>query len=204
MMLSAANVSRLPGTINRQIDLDQVDRECASIREAYSVLWSAADYGRYGLARILGSTECWTEERCAAAARLFDDSPAGKDEIATELMRLVACFPNATRANLKIYSEQLAEDVISVSPGRIVLRLAMRNLRRTSTFLPSIAEALKEIETARTVINDARHLLTRLPKLREETRAKLQEAEAWDARYGARCPGGRNEKLEIHPALNGA
>jgi hypothetical protein len=72
--------------------------------------------------------------------------PASRAEIAQHLLILVGAFPNTARADLKLFSRVLAEDVASAQPSAIVLERACRRIRRTATFVPTIAEVLAAIE----------------------------------------------------------
>jgi len=75
-------------------------------------------------------------------------SPASIAETKTELALLVGGFPNSGKNDLRVYGRMLVQDVRAAQPSVAALALACRRLRRTSRFVPTIAEVLEAIATA--------------------------------------------------------
>ena len=110
--------------------------------------------------------------RCAASAVMLRDAtePASDEDISAELLRFVGAWPNASHGDLASYGAQLAQDVIDRQPCRYALGTALRHLRQTSRFLPSIAEVLGEIDRAQSRIRNTvwhvEHTHTMLARMR--------------------------------------
>ncbi len=96
---------------------------------------------------------------CRAAAE-----PASEREIRTELSCLVAAFPTAARADLKVFGALLVADVAAAKPSKYGLATACRSLRRTSRFLPSISETLEAIEKAERSLHYKRRSIETMPE----------------------------------------
>lgn len=71
--------------------------------------------------------------------------PATNEEIASQLTLLMGAFPNAGKDDRTIFGRVLVEDVIAQRPGILPLLQGISQVRRTSKFLPSIAEVLEAI-----------------------------------------------------------
>jgi hypothetical protein len=57
---------------------------------------------------------------------------------------LIGSFPNATPHSIEVYVGMLAEEIIAADPSVSGLEATFREIRRSKTFLPTIAEVLKE------------------------------------------------------------
>src|SRR5262249_2786879 len=56
---------------------------------------------------------------------------------------LIGAFPNAGPHSPEMFTKMLIEEIIATKPHPIVLESACREIRRTKTFVPVIAELLK-------------------------------------------------------------
>jgi hypothetical protein len=100
--------------------------------------------------------------------------PASKLEIAKHLAVLVKSFPNAGSADGEIYGRMLIEDVGAMQPAIGDVEAGCRNLRRTSKFLPAIAEVLDALGEAKGKRSDRTREISDLIKSRD---ACLREVE---------------------------
>jgi hypothetical protein len=75
--------------------------------------------------------------------------PATKLQIAKCLALLVKSFPNAGSADAEVYGGMLLQDVVAAKPTIGDLEEACRHIRRTSRFLPTIAEVLETLATTK-------------------------------------------------------
>jgi hypothetical protein len=117
-------------------------------------------------------------------ARRIDKTLAAAtaDDIAPELAKLTAAFPNAARLDLAPFSVILAEDLLEAAPSALGLWLACRKLRRTSRFLPSISELLECIEEIDGQFRAAQRWIRDIPALIEQARRQLAYQHARRAR----------------------
>lgn len=109
-------------------------------------------------------------------------APATKRDLANHLGVLVKSFPNAGRDNAEIYGRMLLEDVGAQQPSVGAVEAACRHLRRTSTFLPTIAEVLNALGESKKQIGHHYHFLTKgLPYRRESALKEVEKRKEWDA-----------------------
>lgn len=73
-------------------------------------------------------------------------APATKADIAYEVAKLAEAFPLAGKRDLANFAALMCEDVDDKAPTVAGLRHAMKAIRRTSKFLPSIAEVMQRID----------------------------------------------------------
>jgi hypothetical protein len=115
------------------------------------------------------------------------DKPATRDAIGAELLMLTCAFPNVGSRDLKVFEKLLAEDVAAAAPSRFALQLACRRLRRTSRFLPSIAETLEALAQETKRISGTRWRIDNLPRViaevRREVNRNLSFRRSWDAEH---------------------
>ena len=102
--------------------------------------------------------------------------------IGRQLNAFVEAWPNASRSDLAGYGAQLALDVVERRPCRYALGSALRQLRQTSRFLPSIAEVLAALDDAQGRIRNTAWHLAKLPAELDRARADLETARAREAR----------------------
>jgi len=82
------------------------------------------------------------DETARKAAR-----PANKREIIKHVALLIGSMAGQ-KVDMKIFTDMLVEDVGALQPSIGGLEAGFRHLRRTATFVPSIAECLTAIKTA--------------------------------------------------------
>jgi hypothetical protein len=82
-------------------------------------------------------------EKLQAAGRT-----ASERETAEQLALLLKAYPNAGSADREIFGALLIEDVASMQPAIGDIHEACRWLRRTSRFLPTIAEVIEALSLA--------------------------------------------------------
>ena len=75
-------------------------------------------------------------------------TPATKLQIAQCLALLLKSFPNAGSADAEVYGGMLVQDVVAAQPAVGDIEEACRHIRRTSKFLPTIAEVLETLTHA--------------------------------------------------------
>jgi hypothetical protein len=56
---------------------------------------------------------------------------------------LIGSFPNAGPHNPEIYVAMLIEEIVAANPSASALEATCRQIRRTATFVPTLAEVLK-------------------------------------------------------------
>jgi hypothetical protein len=100
----------------------------------------------------LWSARHWDVDQLRALA-----TPATELEIAKHLALLLKAYPNAKAADGEVFGAMLIDDVAATRPSIGDIQEACRYLRRTSKFLPTIAEVLEAVATAR----ESRLTLTR-------------------------------------------
>ncbi len=92
-----------------------------------------------------------TEEYQAAEELVADlmGRPATRAEVGEQIAKLIGAYPNARPADPEIFGRLLVDDVLDARPSAFELVTACRDLRRTSRFIPSIAEVLEAIKEAK-------------------------------------------------------
>ena len=103
--------------------------------------------------------------------------PLPVDEIGRQIGAFVTAWPNASKADLAGYGAQLAEDVIGRQPCRYALRSALRRLRQTSRFLPSIAEVLVALDAEQSRVRNTLWHVGQMPAALDRARAALAVAD---------------------------
>jgi hypothetical protein len=98
-----------------------------------------------------------------------------KKEIAGHLALLVGSFPNAGSADRTIYGRMLCEEIAADQASISDLEAACRQIRRTSTFLPTIAEVLKAIGEAKNQRRTATNEMTGMFKYREDLLDRIEK-----------------------------
>jgi hypothetical protein len=94
-------------------------------------------------------------ERCARYVELFcggedasDDPIRYRQEVAKQVALLIGAYPNGNPADPEIFVRMLIDDIVAAGPTFVVLQAACHKVRRSSRFLPTIAELLEAIEEA--------------------------------------------------------
>lgn len=91
--------------------------------------------------------------------------------VTREVANLIAAYPNAAPTSPEIFISTLVYDLLDLQfPDAIVVE-ACRTIRRTSKFVPSIAEVVKEAQS----LLDCWRLVERLPKKMAGWRSQLEE-----------------------------
>jgi septal ring factor EnvC (AmiA/AmiB activator) len=159
---------------------EQIQRDIEMLDQVFGDLWEMSNYGN-GFEQQLGAAIAWTETSEQRLIEALDrlDQPATKNDIRVQVMMLIAAYPNNTRADLKIYSATLAEDIGAAGPGRLALDTACRRVRRSCRFTPSIAEVLEALTTATKQIRDARWKRAHVRKMIEEKTRELENHRSW-------------------------
>ncbi len=116
--------------------------------------------------------ECASEYRC-----LLDTAGqlATRSEIAKAVALLCAVFPSADRTDLSGFARIACEDVGQMRPSRYALHTALKELRRSSKWLPAISEILPELRKHEDRLAGRRNAFTSLPKLIEQVEARRDE-----------------------------
>jgi hypothetical protein len=105
--------------------------------------------------------------------------------VAREVANLIAAYPNAAPTSPEIFISTLVYDLLDLQfPDAIVVE-ACRKIRRTSKFVPSIAEVVREAQA----LLDYWRLVERLPKKMAGWRSQLEE--------NIRCAEQRLEQLRL-------
>ena len=73
-------------------------------------------------------------------------APATMAQIKIEVVTLLAAYPGTGKEDLSAFAVLLARDIEEKAPKRYQLTLALRKVRHTSKFRPSIAEVLHELK----------------------------------------------------------
>jgi hypothetical protein len=116
------------------------NEETLSIPQPFGWLWAKLMAGRL------------SREELTALAK-----PATELEIAQHLALLLKARPTAKAADGEIFGAKLIEDVAAMKPAVGDLIEACRHIRRTSKFLPTIAEVLDAL----VAVSEERVTLTR-------------------------------------------
>jgi len=101
-------------------------------------------------------------------------APATPREIVTALDGLVRAFSAMRKdAEMGLNSEIMAEEVMAIGPSKVALESATRDLIKTCTFPPSIAEVLAAVKEHHEGMQARARLLERLPARILEIRSKI-------------------------------
>jgi hypothetical protein len=152
-----------------------LDAKARRIRDAYADLGEALESGnaakgaraldRAEGAGVLAQAEQWPG---------LESRPAGFAEIKYRVGALVLVMKNLEKVDPQLFVRQLCEDIAAELPTRLGLSTAMRKIRTSEEFLPSIATVIR---TIREVESDYRSTKTRagwLPGKMAEARAFLE------------------------------
>ena len=101
------------------------------------------------------------------------ERPATSLEISQHLTILLGSL-TGSKADPKTFAKMLKVDVVAAQPSIGALEAACRKLRRTKTFVPSIAELLEALEEAKTQMRVSRFHLERLPGTIERARERVE------------------------------
>jgi len=113
--------------------------------------------------------------------------PATCREVREHLAILMGCLAGS-KADAEVFGRMLVIDVGALSPSIGALEAACRNLRRTSTFTPSIAEVLQALTEAEKQLTGARWRLEQLPRLIAEAESRLQQRLRADSQWAGADP----------------
>lgn len=108
------------------------------------------------------------------------ERPATDKEIREHLAILLGCLAGS-KGDAATFGKMLMIDVRAAAPSIGALEAACRKLRRTCTFVPSIAEVLKAIDEARGSLKTSRLLLERLPNFIEDGRTRIEQRRQFEA-----------------------
>lgn len=82
--------------------------------------------------------------------------------VSEQVGALLGSFPNAVPHAPKVYTTMLIEEIIAANPSALALESACREIRRSKTFAPAIAEVLALLREHEERWNDQRHWITEL------------------------------------------
>jgi hypothetical protein len=133
----------------------------------------------------IGEAEAYLEESEAEHREVF----AHVRERASVAEIVCGAYPNASKADLRAFTHLACDDIRELAPSRYALYGAMKHLRQTSKFLPSISEilpcirAIQEDVLPESCFDGLRHLMKKVEENRLECakRRKKRQAAA-DAR----------------------
>lgn len=103
---------------------------------------------------------------------------AGDRDVGMAMAELLSSFPQDKKNDLRTFTRLLAEDVAEVKASPAALSAACRGLRRTSPFLPSIAEILAAVDSQKASCAAKATLLARLPRRIAEADQALERPPA--------------------------
>ena len=105
-----------------------------------------------------------------AISRALSASP---DRKATALLigLLIDAFPAGRPANMAVYVGSMAYDLADMGFGPAIVAMACREVRRSATFLPTIAELVKACSAARKELEGRRSMADRLNSIRADAKA---------------------------------
>lgn len=168
--------------------LDQAREVCAIARDTFDAGYKGLTGMRSAVEDIDLALARWNAS--AASAGALAARPATEKEIGGALLAFTVAFPQAAKLpelsagvttngrERKIsYGTFLAEDVIDAVPSIGALAAGLENLRKTSKFLPSIAEVLEAIKAAEDPLRAAPVRVEELKIRREELAAQIADAE---------------------------
>lgn len=99
--------------------------------------------------------------------------PATKSDIAKHLAILIGSFPGKP-SNPSVFGRILCEDVGALSPSVLALDITCRQLRRTATFLPTIAEIIPVLTRNELMVKHRTHYVLALPEAVERAHAFVE------------------------------
>ncbi len=122
-------------------------------------------------------------------------APASKVQIANHLALLLKSFPNAGKDNAEVFGRMLCEDVGAQQPTIGALEAACRVLRRTSRFIPTIAEALEALTAAEESQRKTIAILKNFPGTKQSLVARVADDKVRQAEWDRECREAREAKL---------
>ena len=99
-------------------------------------------------------------------------APASHNEIVAAVAQLMSVTKMTGGLNVDVYLKTLIEDIEREAPTRIVLLMAMRKVRHTTDFIPSIRQVMVALEETAANFRSASYRLKSLPE-------RIMEAEAF-------------------------
>jgi hypothetical protein len=117
----------------------------------------------------LYSANQWNADELKALA-----TPATKLQIAQCLALLLKSFPNAGAADAEVYGGMLVQDVAAAQPAIGDIQETCRHIRRTSRFLPTIAEVLDTLADAKHQRQTIMNSIWTGPSLEQQHRRYLE------------------------------
>lgn len=99
---------------------------------------------------------------------------ASHSDIALEVSKLAGSYPSASRQDLSAYARILCDDIADARPTVQALRAAMKQLRQSSRYLPSVAEVLMALKVTKAPWTDYRFYLENFDKHLAEAKHKLR------------------------------
>jgi len=99
---------------------------------------------------------------------------ASNSDIAFEVSKLAGSYPSASRQDLSAFASILCDDIAEDRPTVHALRAAMKQLRQSSRYLPSVAEVLTALKATKAPWTDYRFYLENFDRHLAEARRRLQ------------------------------
>jgi hypothetical protein len=93
--------------------------------------------------------------------------------VAEEVAMLIGSFPNANPTSPKVYVRMLIEEIMAANPSFVALEGTCRELRRTKTFAPTIAEVLEVLRKQEECWSEQHGYILDLEDYLEEPASKL-------------------------------
>lgn len=186
------NVSTLPRRAPAPRDLDHLP-----IEEVFEVRIAETVEAATALMRVLHGNNI-TSERLELVQAVEDaeqhvdparsglailerlERPATDKEIREHLAILLGCLAGS-KGDAATFGKMLMIDVRAAAPSIGALEAACRKLRRTCTFVPSIAEVLKALDDAKSTMKVSRWQLERLPNFIEDGRKRIEQRRQFEA-----------------------
>lgn len=131
--------------------------------------------------------------QCAAQREVLEAAmaPVPAEEVRDALAAFLLAWPGAAKADLAGYGAQLLSDVLAERPTRYALDTALGNLRRSSRFLPSIAEVLADLQQVQGRLRSLAYSISRIaediPRIREMADRRQRMEAAQRSRRGDGC-----------------
>jgi hypothetical protein len=72
-----------------------------------------------------------------------NDRVISRRVVSEQVGMLIGSFPNAGPHSPEVYTRMLIEEIIAAKPSAVALEACCREIRRTKTFIPTVAEVLK-------------------------------------------------------------
>lgn len=186
------NVSTLPGRAPVSRNLDHLP-----IEEAFEVEIGEAVEAATALMRVLHGNNITSERLELAHAVEYAEQhvdlarsglailqrlerPATSREISEHLAILLGCL-TGSKGDKATFGKMLMIDVRAAAPSIGAIETACRKLRRTCTFVPSIAEVLKALDEAKSSLKVNRWQLERLPNFIDDGRRRIEQRRQFEA-----------------------